>query len=77
VDLEAALLFADLPFYNFPYAFGLLFGVGLYAIYQQRGPAFVPDYVKICWLPPVKTPPPTWPPALGSISARRISGLPA
>ena len=33
-----------LPFYNFPYAFGLLFGVGLYAIYQQRGAAFVPDY---------------------------------
>lgn len=35
---------ADLPFYNFPYAFGLLFGVGLYAIYQQRGASFVPDY---------------------------------
>ncbi|HTX79358.1 MAG TPA: M3 family oligoendopeptidase, partial [Longilinea sp.] len=36
--------FADLNFYNFPYAFGLLFGTGLYAIYQQRGPSFVPDY---------------------------------
>ncbi len=34
----------DLPFYNFPYAFGLLFGLGLYAIYQQRGAAFVPEY---------------------------------
>lgn len=34
----------DLSFYNFPYAFGLLFGIGLYAIYQQRGAAFVPDY---------------------------------
>ena len=33
-----------LSFYNFPYAFGLLFGTGLYAIYQQRGAAFVPDY---------------------------------
>lgn len=33
-----------LPFYNFPYAFGLLFGTGLYAIYRQRGPAFIPDY---------------------------------
>lgn len=32
------------PFYNFPYAFGLLFGTGLYAIYQQRGEAFVRDY---------------------------------
>lgn len=31
-------------FYNFPYAFGLLFGTGLYAIYQQRGAAFVEDY---------------------------------
>ena len=35
---------AALSFYNFPYAFGLLFSTGLYAIYQQRGPAFVPDY---------------------------------
>jgi oligoendopeptidase F len=36
--------FAERPFYNFPYAFGLLFGLGLYAIYQQRGTAFVADY---------------------------------
>jgi len=35
---------ADLSFYNYPYAFGLLFATGLYAIYQQRGPAFVTDY---------------------------------
>ncbi len=35
---------AGLSFYNFPYAFGLLFGTGLYAIYQKRGAAFVPDY---------------------------------
>lgn len=33
-----------LSFYNFPYAFGLLFATGLYAIYQQRGQAFVEDY---------------------------------
>ena len=33
-----------LSFYNYPYAFGLLFATGLYAIYQQRGPAFVADY---------------------------------
>jgi pepF/M3 family oligoendopeptidase len=31
-------------FYNFPYAFGLLFGTGLYAIFQQRGADFVNDY---------------------------------
>jgi pepF/M3 family oligoendopeptidase len=35
---------ADLSFYNFPYAFGLLFGTGLYSIYRKRGPAFVEDY---------------------------------
>ena len=33
-----------LSFYNFPYAFGLLFATGLYAIYQQRGATFVEDY---------------------------------
>lgn len=38
---------AGLSFYNFPYAFGMLFGVGLYAIYQQRGDDFVPDYKKL------------------------------
>jgi pepF/M3 family oligoendopeptidase len=31
-------------FYNYPYAFGLLFATGLYAIYQQRGESFVQDY---------------------------------
>jgi pepF/M3 family oligoendopeptidase len=38
---------AGLSFYNFPYAFGMLFGGGLYAIYQQRGEAFIPDYKKL------------------------------
>ncbi|MBE0556695.1 MAG: M3 family oligoendopeptidase, partial [Proteobacteria bacterium] len=36
--------YAGLAFYNYPYAFGLLFGTGLYAIYQQRGADFVPEY---------------------------------
>ena len=31
-------------FYNFPYAFGHLFGLGLYAIYKQEGDAFIPRY---------------------------------
>ena len=35
---------ADLSFYNYPYAFGLLFGTGLYAVYRHRGPSFVPQY---------------------------------
>ena len=34
----------DLSFYNYPYAFGLLFATGLYAIYKQRGEEFVEDY---------------------------------
>ncbi len=38
---------SSLSFYNYPYAFGLLFATGLYAIYQQRGPAFVDDYKKL------------------------------
>jgi len=35
---------AGLSFYNFPYAFGLLFGLGLYAVYQERGKAFLSEY---------------------------------
>ncbi len=36
-----------LSFYNFPYTFGLLFGLGLYAIYQERGADFVPEYKQL------------------------------
>jgi pepF/M3 family oligoendopeptidase len=36
--------YTGLSFYNFPYAFGLLFGTGLYAIFKERGEAFVQDY---------------------------------
>ncbi len=36
-----------LSFYNFPYAFGLLFAIGLYAIYQQRGASFIKDYIDL------------------------------
>ncbi|MBI2757494.1 MAG: M3 family oligoendopeptidase [Chloroflexi bacterium] len=38
---------SGLSFYNFPYAFGLLFATGLYAIYKQRGAAFVDEYKKL------------------------------
>ncbi|MFW6208716.1 MAG: M3 family oligoendopeptidase, partial [Spirochaetota bacterium] len=34
----------ELAFYNFPYAFGHLFGLGLYSRYQQEGQAFLPVY---------------------------------
>lgn len=36
-----------LAYYNYPYAFGLLFGLGLYAIYEERGDAFVPEYTQL------------------------------
>jgi len=38
---------ADYNFYNFPYAFGLLFAKGLYAIYLERGSSFVEDYKRL------------------------------
>ncbi|MFA5523067.1 MAG: M3 family oligoendopeptidase [Tissierellales bacterium] len=34
-------------FYNFPYAFGLLFAKGIYAEYLKRGSDFVPEYNKL------------------------------
>jgi pepF/M3 family oligoendopeptidase len=34
-------------FYNFPYAFGLLFGLGVYAIYRKEGTAFIPRYKEL------------------------------
>ena len=33
-----------ISFYNYPYAFGNLFAKGLYAIYQEKGAAFVEVY---------------------------------
>ncbi len=33
-----------LSFYNFPYAFGLLFGLGLYSLYEEQGAAFASRY---------------------------------
>lgn len=35
---------AGMNFYNFPYAFGLLFAKGLYARYLDEGDSFVPKY---------------------------------
>lgn len=34
-------------FYNFPYAFGLLFGKGVFARYLEKGPAFAADYCRL------------------------------
>ncbi|MBI9101082.1 MAG: M3 family oligoendopeptidase [Spirochaetales bacterium] len=33
-----------LDFYNFPYAFGQLFGMGLYGQYEEKGSSFAADY---------------------------------
>ena len=38
---------AGLNFYNFPYAFGLLFAKGLYKLYQVEGEAFLECYNKL------------------------------
>ena len=38
---------AGLNFYNFPYAYGLLFTTGLYAEYLNRGETFVAEYKKL------------------------------
>ena len=39
--------YPGLAFYNFPYAFGQLFGTGVYAQYKQEGASFVPKYCKL------------------------------
>lgn len=36
--------YASSNFYNFPYAFGLLFAKGLYALYQKDPSGFIPKY---------------------------------
>ena len=36
-----------LGFYNFPYAFGQLFGKGVFAQYLEKGAAFVEDYYRL------------------------------
>lgn len=39
--------YAGLNYYNFPYAFGMLFAKGLYARYLKEGRSFVPHYMDI------------------------------
>ncbi|QSX06421.1 M3 family oligoendopeptidase [Sedimentibacter sp. zth1] len=36
--------YAERNFYNFPYAFGLLFSLGLHSIYEKKGEAFLTEY---------------------------------
>jgi oligoendopeptidase F len=37
----------SLAYYNFPYAFGQLFGLGLYARYREEGPTFADTYRRL------------------------------
>jgi oligoendopeptidase F len=37
----------ELNYYNYPYAFGQLFGLGLFAQYRKEGAAFLPRYVEL------------------------------
>lgn len=37
----------DANFYNFPYAFGQLFALGLYAVYREEGDSFIPRYKEL------------------------------
>lgn len=37
----------NLDFYNFPYAFGMLFSAGLYSRYKKEGPSFAETYRQI------------------------------
>jgi oligoendopeptidase F len=38
---------AGTTFYNFPYTFGFLFSLGLFARAKQEGPAFLPRYEEL------------------------------
>lgn len=37
----------NLSYYNFPYAFGCMFAMGLYSQYEKEGEAFIPKYNKL------------------------------
>ena len=40
----------ELGFYNYPYAFGKLFGLGLYSRYRKEGPSFAERYKDILYM---------------------------
>ncbi len=45
--LKCHYYFTDLDFYNYPYAFGQLFALGLYSKFEAEGTAFPPVYMKL------------------------------
>lgn len=46
---------SQLSYYNFPYAFGGLFSMGLYAMFEEEGKAFVPKYREMLKATPTKS----------------------
>lgn len=46
---------SSLSYYNFPYAFGGLFSMGLYAMFEEEGESFVPKYKELLNKTPIKT----------------------
>jgi oligoendopeptidase F len=63
---------SHISFYNFPYAFGLLFSLGLYAQYQLRGSAFIPEFESL-----LASTGELMPFELGSICTIQVFGRPA
>lgn len=45
--LKCHYYFTDLDFYNYPYAFGQLFALGLYSKFEAEGAAFPPVYMQL------------------------------
>ena len=65
-------------FYNFPYAFGHLFSLGLYAHLSSDRPGASSPATTPCCGPPIKTTPLRWPPVSASTSPSRfLAGKPA
>lgn len=54
----AIIIFRGFLFYNFPYAFGQLFGMGLYSIYKEEANPSRPN---------------TWKQAMGSLPAAEVA----
>ena len=46
---------SSLSYYNFPYAFGGLFSMGLYTMFEEEGESFVPKYKELLNKTPIKT----------------------
>ena len=62
---QAPLLLHRRSFYNWPYTFGLLFGLGLYARYREDPDRFRAGYDDLLSSTGLEPTPPTWPARFG------------